>query len=66
MVEDKINQWILENYGEIVSSGKQNIAKTFELYWDQFNFRYAEIKTLEKYPPPPPFFFKLNTNKNLR
>ena len=51
MVEDRIKQWILENYGEISASGKHKMMMTFEMYWDQFNFRYAEIKTLETYPP---------------
>jgi hypothetical protein len=58
MVEHRINEWILENYGDLERSVKQKIATTFELYWDQFNFRYAEIKTLEKYTPPPPIFSK--------
>ena len=53
MVEDKIKQWIMENYGEISASGKHKMMMTFEMYWDQFNFRYAEIKTLETYPPLP-------------
>jgi hypothetical protein len=52
MVEDRIYNWINENYGEIEPSLKRKIANTFELYWDQFNFRYAEIKTLQKYPLP--------------
>lgn len=53
MVEDRIKQWIVENYGDVPASGKQKILMTFETYWDQFNFRYAEIKTLEIYPTPP-------------
>jgi hypothetical protein len=57
MVEEIIDQWILENYGKISDSGKLEIMKTFEWYWDQFNFSYAEIKTLKKYPPPS-FFSK--------
>ena len=56
MVEDRINQWIVENYGDLSASGKHEMLMTFEMYWDQFNFRYAEIKTLEKYPTPPYFF----------
>jgi len=52
MVEDKIKQWIVENYGEVSASVKHEMLMTFEMYWDQFNFRYAEIKTLETYPPP--------------
>ena len=51
MVEDKIKQWILENYGELPDSVNHKMLMTFEMYWDQFNFRYAEIKTLETYPP---------------
>jgi hypothetical protein len=49
MVEDRIKEWILENFGEVPHSEKIEILKTFELYWDEFNFPYAEIKTLEKY-----------------
>lgn len=49
MVEEKINEWILQNFGELSTSVKRNVSNTFELYWDQFNFRYAEIKTLEIY-----------------
>ena len=55
MVEEIIDQWILENYGKLSDSEKFEIMKTFELYWDQFNFPYAEIKTLKQYPPPPFF-----------
>ncbi len=55
MVEEIIDQWILENYGKIADSEKFEIMKTFELYWDEFNFPYAEIKTLKQYPPPPFF-----------
>lgn len=53
MVEDRIKQWIVENYGDISDSVKHEILLTFETYWDQFTFRYAEIKTLEIYPTPP-------------
>lgn len=49
MVEDRIKEWILENFGEVPHSEKREILKTFEMYWDQYNFRYAEIKTLNKY-----------------
>jgi hypothetical protein len=49
MVEEKIEQWILENFGEVPSSIKIEILKTFELYWDEISYRYAEMKTLEKY-----------------
>lgn len=49
MVEEAINKWILNNFGELPHSEKREILKTFEMYWDQFNFRYAEIKTLNKY-----------------
>jgi hypothetical protein len=45
MVEDRIKEWILENFGEVPHSEKIEIAKTFELYWDEFTFWYAEIKT---------------------
>jgi hypothetical protein len=55
MVEEIIDQWILENYGKLADSEKFEIMKTFELYWDKFNFPYAEIKTLKQYPPPPFF-----------
>jgi hypothetical protein len=51
MVEERIYNWISENYGDIDPSTKHDIALTFELYWDQFNFRYAEIKTLEIHKP---------------
>ena len=53
MVEEIIDQWILENYGKLPDSEKFEIMKTFELYWDEFNFPYAEINTLKQYPPPP-------------
>ena len=53
MVEDRIKQWIVENYGDISASVKHEMLMTFETYWDRFTFRYAEIKTLEKYPTPP-------------
>jgi hypothetical protein len=56
MVEEIIYKWISENYGDIDPSTKHDIALTFELYWDQFNYRYAEIKTLE--------IHKLQTNGN--
>jgi len=49
MLEKKINQWISVNYGELPDSVKQNIAITFELYYEQFTWWYAEIKTLETY-----------------
>ena len=49
MVEEIIEQWIHENFGEVPHSVKLEILKTFELYWDEFNFPYAEIKTLNKY-----------------
>lgn len=49
MVDEKINEWILQNFGELSASEKNKVANTFELYWDQFSFRYAEIKTLEIY-----------------
>jgi hypothetical protein len=51
MVEERIYNWISENYGDIDPSTKHDIALTFELYWDQFNYRYAEIKTLEIHKP---------------
>jgi hypothetical protein len=51
MVEERIYKWIIENYGDIDPSTKHDIALTFELYWDQFNYRYAEIKTLEIHKP---------------
>ena len=54
MVEERIYNWISENYGDIDPSRKHEIAMTFELYWDQFSWRYAEIKTLE--------IHKLNTH----
>jgi hypothetical protein len=49
MVEEKIEQWILENFGEVPHSEKIEILKTFEMYWDEISYRYAEMKTLEKY-----------------
>lgn len=55
MVEDRINEWILRNYGVLPNNLRIEILKTFELYWDEFNFQYAETKTLKKYPPPPLF-----------
>jgi hypothetical protein len=35
MVEDKIKEWILENFGEVPNSEKIEILKTFEMYWDE-------------------------------
>jgi hypothetical protein len=49
MVEDRIKEWILENFVEVPHSEKIEILKTFEMYWDEISYRYAEIKTLEKY-----------------
>jgi hypothetical protein len=51
MVEDRINEWISINYGEVPHSVKIEIAKTFELYWDEFTFWYAEIKTKQIHKP---------------
>jgi hypothetical protein len=51
MVEERIYKWISENYGDIDPSTKHEIAMTFELYWDEFTFWYAEIKTLEIHKP---------------
>jgi hypothetical protein len=61
MVEEIIDQWILENYGKLADSEKFEIMKTFELYWDQFNFPYAEIKTLKNTHPPR--FLQTKTQK---
>jgi hypothetical protein len=49
MVEEIIDKWILSHFGELDHSVKLEVLKTFELYWDEFNFHYAEIKTLDKY-----------------
>jgi hypothetical protein len=51
MVEERIYKWISENYGDLDPSTKHKIAMTFELYWDEFTFWYAEIKTLEIHKP---------------
>lgn len=51
MVEDKIYEWIAYTYGEISPLERNRIAQTFELYWDEFTYRYAEIKTLEIHKP---------------
>lgn len=51
MVEDRIYNWIAFTYGEICPIERNKIAQTFELYWDKFTFRYAEIKTLELHKP---------------
>jgi hypothetical protein len=51
MVEERIYNWISEKYGDIDPSRKHEIAMTFELYWDEFTFWYAEIKTLEIHKP---------------
>ncbi len=48
MVEDRIYNWINENYGEIEPSLKRKIANTFELYWDQFIPLLFVSKTLKK------------------
>ena len=51
MVEDRINEWISINYGQVADSVQQEISKTFELYFDQFTWWYAEIKTKQIHKP---------------
>jgi hypothetical protein len=51
MVEERIYNWIALTYGEVSPIERNRIANTFELYWDEFTFWYAEIKTLEIHKP---------------
>lgn len=59
-VNKEIEKFIAKNYGEVSRELRIAISNTFELYWDEFGYRYAELKTLKKYQPTPPYF-NLNT-----
>jgi hypothetical protein len=56
-VNEEIDKFIAKNYGEISREKRIAISNTFELYWDKYGFRYAEVKTLKKYNPTPPLPF---------
>ena len=53
-VNETIDAFIATHYGEISREKRIAISNTFELYWDKYGFRYAEVKTLKKYDPTPP------------
>ena len=55
-VNKEIEKFIAKNYGEISQEKRIAISNTFELYWDEFSYRYAEFKTLKKYQTTPPYF----------
>ena len=50
-VNQEIDKFIASNYGEVSPKMRNAIANTFELYWDKYGYRYAEVKTLKKYKP---------------
>ena len=50
-VNETIDAFIATHYGEISPKMRNTIANTFELYWDKYGYRYAEVKTLKKYQP---------------
>lgn len=64
-VSEEIEKFIAKHYGEVSPEKRRDISNTFEMYWDKYGFRYAEIKTLKKYLPTPPlpFLDHLNTKK---
>jgi hypothetical protein len=64
-VNETIDAFIATHYGEISPKMRNEISNTFELYWDKYGYRYAEVKTLKKYLPTPPLNFleHLNTKK---
>lgn len=53
-VNEEIDKFIAKNYGEVSREQRIAISNKFELYWDKYGFRYAEVKTLKKYQPTPP------------
>ena len=50
-VNQEIEKFITKNYGEVSTEKRIAISNTFELYWDEFGYRYAEFKTLLKHKP---------------
>lgn len=50
-VNETIDAFIATHYGEISREKRIDISNTFELYWDKYGYRYAEVKTLKKYKP---------------
>ena len=50
-VNQEIEKFIAKNYGEVSTEKRNAISNTFELYWDKYGYRYAEVKTLKKYNP---------------
>lgn len=50
-VNETIDAFIDTHYGELPREKRIAIATTFELYWDKYGYRYAEISTLKKYKP---------------
>lgn len=61
-VNEEIDKFIAKNYGEVSREQRIAISNTFELYWDKYGFRYAQVKTLKKHEPtpPPPLFLGIN------
>lgn len=55
-VNETIDAFIATHFGEISREKRIAISNTFELYWDKYGYRYAEIQTLKKYKPTPPLF----------
>ena len=53
-VNEEIDKFIAENYGEVSKEMRIAISNTFELYWDKDGYRSAALKTLRKYAPTPP------------
>lgn len=56
-VNETIDAFIATHYGEITREKRIEITHTFEMYWDNYGYRYAEIKTLKKHKPTPPLPF---------
>jgi hypothetical protein len=50
-VNETIDAFIATHYGEVSKQRHIAIANTFELLWDKYGYRYAEVKTLIKHKP---------------
>ena len=50
-VNETIDAFIATHYGEVSKQRHIAIAITFELLWDKYGYRYAEVKTLIKHKP---------------
>lgn len=50
-VNETIDAFIATHYGEVTREKRIAISNTFELYWDKYGYRYAEVKTLDKHKP---------------